>query len=215
MKTEDALRIPIQECGEPLEKVSPDEFVCVPVYFQRGVSRDARMRLRSGVIARLRKAKRHLPEGWSFKIWDGFRALETQRRLFEDYRAVLAKGHPGWTEEQLTDAAAVFISTPSADPNAVPPHNSGGAVDLTLQDAEGREVAMGTGFDAFIDRAGTAYFEKRDGQVHQNRMILMAALEEEGFVNYPEEWWHFDYGNQLWAMRTGAPFAVYGSMEGN
>jgi D-alanyl-D-alanine dipeptidase len=24
-------------------------------------------------------------------------------------------------------------------------------------------------------------------------------MHELGFTNYPEEWWHFDYGNQFYA----------------
>jgi D-alanyl-D-alanine dipeptidase len=114
----------------------------------------------------------------------------------------------------LDDAAAVFISTPSADPRAVPPHNSGGAVDLTVVDAEGREVAMGTSFDDFSEYARTDYFQERDAQIHGHRMILKSVLEAEGFANYPEEWWHFDYGNQEWAMLMRAPAARYGRMEG-
>jgi D-alanyl-D-alanine dipeptidase len=32
----------------------------------------------------------------------------------------------------------------------------------------------------------------------------------EGFANYPEEWWHFSWGDQMWARLTGAPAAIYG-----
>ena len=36
--------------------------------------------------------------------------------------------------------------------------------------------------------------------------IMLAA----GFVNYRHEWWHFDFGDQLWAVSTGAECAIYG-----
>ena len=28
-------------------------------------------------------------------------------------------------------------------------------------------------------------------------------MEDAGFTNYEEEWWHFDYGNQNWALEKG------------
>jgi hypothetical protein len=33
-----------------------------------------------------------------------------------------------------------------------------------------------------------------------NRRRLADALTAVGFVNYPEEWWHFSYGDRLWAQ---------------
>ncbi len=42
---------------------------------------------------------------------------------------------------------------------------------------------------------------------------LAIVMSEAGFVNYPHEWWHFSYGDQYWAWRTGALAALYGSAE--
>jgi zinc D-Ala-D-Ala dipeptidase len=32
----------------------------------------------------------------------------------------------------------------------------------------------------------------------------------EGFRWDADEWWHYDYGNQLWAVHYHKPFAIYG-----
>ncbi len=70
-------------------------------------------------------------------------------------------------------------------------HNLGVAIDLTLIElASGRELDMGTPFDAFTAAAHTA---NATGQVAINRQLLKAAMEREGFVNYDQEWWHFSY----------------------
>ncbi len=70
-------------------------------------------------------------------------------------------------------------------------HNLGVAIDLTLIElASGRELDMGTAFDAFTAAAHTA---NATGQVAINRQLLKAAMEREGFVNYDQEWWHFSY----------------------
>jgi len=69
-------------------------------------------------------------------------------------------------------------------------HNLGSTVDLTLvRLASGRELDMGTAFDAFTRRANTTRARDR---VLRNRLILKNAMENQAFVNYFREWWHFD-----------------------
>ena len=34
-----------------------------------------------------------------------------------------------------------------------------------------------------------------------------------GFVQHPNEWWHFSYGDQLWAWTTNANAGFYGSVD--
>jgi len=70
-------------------------------------------------------------------------------------------------------------------------HNLGVAVDLTLVDlVTGTELDMGTPFDTFSEAAHTA---NAQGRVLRYRQILVRAMEEEGFRNYENEWWHFSY----------------------
>jgi D-alanyl-D-alanine dipeptidase len=70
-------------------------------------------------------------------------------------------------------------------------HNLGLAIDLTLVDrASGAELAMGTPFDTFDTTAHTA---NATGEAARNRQRLRAAMEAEGFTNYPQEWWHYSY----------------------
>jgi zinc D-Ala-D-Ala dipeptidase len=70
-------------------------------------------------------------------------------------------------------------------------HNLGLAVDLTLVDlATGRELEMGTEWDAFSEAAHTA---NATGQAAVNRQRLVRAMARAGFVNYAREWWHFSY----------------------
>ncbi|MFO6088788.1 hypothetical protein ACLBTQ_28855, partial [Pseudomonas aeruginosa] len=34
-----------------------------------------------------------------------------------------------------------------------------------------------------------------------------------GFSNLPSEWWHYDFGDQLWAWHTGATQALFGPVQ--
>ncbi|MFJ9812416.1 M15 family metallopeptidase [Streptomyces sp. NPDC101158] len=53
-------------------------------------------------------------------------------------------------------------------------------------------VDMGTGFDCF-DTLSHTDDPRIGGAQRANRDLLRAALAEQGFVNLPEEWWHFTY----------------------
>jgi D-alanyl-D-alanine dipeptidase len=111
------------------------------------------------------------------------------------------------------------VAPPSADPACPSPHATGGAIDLSVLDERRALVEMGTAFDAFDARAHTRYLERRlEAGEHltaaeqaylRNRRVLFHALRGAGFTNYPEEWWHFDFGNQLHARIEGT-HAVFG-----
>ncbi len=95
-------------------------------------------------------------------------------------------------------------------------HLTGGAIDLTIANQHG-PLNMGTAFDDFIDKARTDYYEhiqnptQKEKQIKENRKLLKSIMEQAGFTNYPEEWWHYDYGNQNWALKTGND-AIYGGV---
>ncbi|MEI3155363.1 MAG: M15 family metallopeptidase [Odoribacter sp.] len=42
-----------------------------------------------------------------------------------------------------------------------------------------------------------------------NRKALCRLMRSEGFVNYPGEWWHFSYGDRMWAAYAHRKKAVY------
>ena len=51
-------------------------------------------------------------------------------------------------------------------------------------------IDMGTGFDCFDPLAATDDTQITPEQ-RENRLILVSAMEAAGFVNLPEEWWHY------------------------
>ena len=209
-------KIKIIDCKEELEILSPNEFNLSPMYFRWGFSDSEVIQLRSGIVKRLRKAKKNLNKGWNFKIWDGYRTIYTQGLLYKDYKKKLEKENPDWSYEKTKKNVEIFVSFPSKEPLLPAPHNTGGAVDLTLVDEHGNDIQMGTDFDEFNIKSYTEHYSDKNGIkaiFHKNRMTLKNILEDVGFVNYHEEWWHFSYGDQEWARQNGLNKAVYGSME--
>lgn len=212
----------IEECAEPLVILGETDFILEPMYFNWEYTDDPQIKLREGAYKRLLQARDELRkrpgfERHNFKIWDGFRTLKTQAILYDTYYDQLKSAHPEWKEEQLHEAVQVFVSRPSRDPALPAPHNTGGAVDLTIVDSNGKEIEMGTAFDEFDVKSYTNHFSDSEDEVgrkfHENRMLFIEIMEETGFVNYHEEWWHFSYGDQAWAAEKGESVALYGSME--
>ena len=78
-------------------------------------------------------------------------------------------------------------------------HNRGRAVDLTLVDAAGQELDMGTPFDFFGPRAHHTFTDLPDS-ILQRRILLKDVMEDHGFRPIRTEWWHYYYskpGHQL------------------
>jgi D-alanyl-D-alanine dipeptidase len=45
---------------------------------------------------------------------------------------------------------------------------------------------------------------------HRRRQLLAAAMQAVGFEQHPNEWWHFSWGDQMWAWSSGSAQAHYG-----
>lgn len=71
-------------------------------------------------------------------------------------------------------------------------HSRGAAVDLTIVDAKGRELDMGTEYDFFGREAHTDY-TGHSAKVQTNRDLLRETLAAVGFKGIRTEWWHFSF----------------------
>ena len=74
-------------------------------------------------------------------------------------------------------------------------HSRGSTVDITLAEAGGRELDMGTPFDFFSPRSSPADPSVADA-ARANRALLAAAMRRRGFRPYAKEWWHFTLGRE-------------------
>ena len=119
-------------------------------------------------------------------------------------------------EAKRRAAICKFVSDPVPDTKVPPAHTTGGAIDLTLLDPEGRELPMGVDSMLLRIRPVQRIFEgtrehvqgAEDEQVRENRRLLYYAMIDAGFTNLPSEWWHYDYGDRFWAYYMRKP-AIY------
>ncbi|MFF3693073.1 M15 family metallopeptidase [Streptomyces sp. NPDC002221] len=201
--------IAVRECGEPLVDVRLDgALLCDGSREDAG---SAFAHLREGVLERLRHAQDSLPGGLRLLFVEGYRPPALQRAYFEEYAQELRALHPDWSAERIHTAASRYVSPPG-----IAPHSAGAAVDLTLADAEGRELDLGTPMNASPEEsAGACYTGAGNisSEAREHRTVLGAVLTAAGLVNYPTEWWHWSYGDRYWALATGHPFALYGAKD--
>ncbi|HEU4825959.1 MAG TPA: M15 family metallopeptidase, partial [Dongiaceae bacterium] len=73
----------------------------------------------------------------------------------------------------------------------------GVALDLTLIDAHGRELDMGTDFDALTPRSHHGRTDLSP-EAQRNRLLLLGLMTAAGFEFYTNEWWHY----QLFGARS-------------
>ena len=204
---EDWSRVPPPvECGEELvdlAEVAP-EIGYDAFYFKMG--RPGALEnclVRRTVAQRLKAAAASLPEGYSLLVYDVLRPLSVQRDLYEECAANMRAARPGASEEEIAGLVDQFVAYPHTDPARPAPHTTGGAVDLTLC-KDGVPLDMGTGFDDSTERAWTRWLEEHDEnpEARDNRRLLYAAMTGAGFASYDCEWWHYAYGERLWAMKN-------------
>jgi D-alanyl-D-alanine dipeptidase len=108
--------------------------------------------------------------GYKIKIFDCYRPLDIQKRMWK------------------------IVPNPSyvADPSKGSIHNRGGAVDITLVDANGKELDMGTTFDFFGIEASHKY-QNFSQQIKDNRELLKTTMIKNGFNLLESEWWHYNF----------------------
>lgn len=192
-------------------------------YHQQGIrGATEKVYLRARLLKGLKDALKLLPKGNGFVVFDAYRSKATQAGLFEAYSRQIAAKYPDWSADQLYAETRKFIADPDEPGRfGVPPHNSGGAVDLglTLHD---QPVDMGTSFDDLTHRAATDFFDKPFDatlgfgqsqwlEIQKNRRMLFHSMREVGFTNWKYEWWHFDMGNSVWSQELGIS-SIYDSM---
>lgn len=128
------------------------------------------------------------PQGYRLRLWDCYRPARAVAAFVRwagrpDDPTSKALHYPNLAKSQLLGEYIAPVSG----------HSRGATVDLTLMQCTGTRCTpldMGTDFDYFDPMAHTDDPRVTTMQ-HENRQRLVQAMAAQGFVNYPQEWWHF------------------------
>lgn len=167
-------------------------------------------RIRKTVYEMMQKAQARLPENYFFMIYEAYRPLARQIELWNMAMDHVKKEYPDAGEQKWRDMAETFVADPYNGIGSG--HQACCAIDVSLCDADGNEYDMGTYCQEISPMSVTASADISE-EAKKNRKILMDALEAEGLVNYPSEWWHFSYGDHQWAYLIGKTEAYYGPID--
>jgi zinc D-Ala-D-Ala dipeptidase len=207
--------IPVREKGDPMIEAKAAGFFVAPMYYEWKLTSIPHLFMRKSLAAILKEVEQQAlaVHRMHFKIWDPWRPRGLQQKLYDQFYNQLKDKHPDWDSGRLRKETGVYV-TPGNDPERIPPHATGGTVDLTLCDDDGVDLMMGTDFDHFGPEAHLDYFEVpgRDIRVRDNRRLLSQCLKDAGLNADIDEWWHYDYGNQKWALGLDKPEAFYGEV---
>jgi len=132
--------------------------------------------LHKDAIAPLLKAQRLLHEvhpDYNLIIFDAARPMHVQQQMWD-----VVKG----TRQQI------YVSNPARGGGM---HNYGLAVDISIVNAKGDTIPMGTKVDHLGREAHTDY-TAISPEALQNRRLLISVMREAGFRSLPTEWWHFN-----------------------
>jgi len=193
--------------------LNPPYYIAIPgsipdLFLRRSVAEKL-----AGINARL------APLGVELYLFDAWRPQAIQR-FFHDvwFPDWLKARTPGLAGAALVEEVEKYWAAPTAGVNSPSPHSTGAAVDLTLVFRETRQpLYMGGIFDDLTPTAWTDGYEHTtsasmsDEEARANRRLLYWAMTEAGFASNPTEWWHYSWGDQLWARLTGQPAAHYGA----
>ena len=200
LPTEAIRRIRVIECGEPLVVLPSDDLL--------SFHQERTIYGRAGVIAKLYEVEKALnKQGCRLAIFEIYRDQATQLERRNDEYECIRRQHPELKEAEIQRMLNRRVANVTTD--SVGGHQTGGAVDCALCSADGRLLDMGTRYREFTPQTQTRAVGLSDEQ-KRNRHRLCKAMQQAGFVNYPNEWWHFAYGDSLWAAYKHRATAPYG-----
>ena len=161
--------MPLQEISHPaididLRYASANNLTGIPIY-QHAIA----FLHKDALAALVAAAELAQAQGLRLRVLDAYRPSAAQWRLWE----VLPN--------------PMFV----ADPHIGSMHTRGVAVDLTLCQADGEPLDMGTEFD---EMTAQSCHGRTDipAQAQHNRHLLLDVMTRTGWVHHPHEWWHYN-----------------------
>lgn len=204
-------KVTICENDEPLVEVKETSRIKINVIRK---NYKALYFVRKTVAEKLLKVSLSLPDEINLVLVEGHRSIESQQKDWDFSFQKIKKDNPNLTNEQIEQKVGLFVAKPSPLAN----HHCGGAVDVTLAYSDGTLLDMGTPYlDKDIDVSFYCKFKMFSNEITDeqkaNRKILRDAMESEDFVWYPNEWWHYCYGDRMWAVYSNQTECFYGPIE--
>ncbi len=161
--------------------------------------------VRATLAKMLSSAASYLPTGYKLVIRAGHRPIEVQLEMLKDCALEYQSRHDVSGSDAL-DYARQYVTDPRL---RLPPHTCGAAVDATIIDERGELLDFGSEINE-TSKASNLFYDGLSPQQQKNRSLLLEAMLQAGFASLSTEWWHYSYGDQVWAWFYGEDKSLYG-----
>lgn len=228
MKNSDYLRYLLQEVGQrsiiPYQKGltrdqinqvfsidCSEKLVCIPnhpkIFYISGGLAEQYSLCRERTATKLLEVVDILPERLGLGLQELYRPVEIQIFYRQRKFSSLKNLYPEKADNEIWRIVDQYVSRPGG------PHQTGGATDITLVWMDtGLPLDMGTEFGLPDTKSHTnSNLVSWEAQVH--RYLLWPYMTSVGFRNYPNEWWHYEYGTKRWAKYLNLDTAFYDVVE--
>lgn len=146
--------------------------------------------------------------GYGLLVWDAYRPQRAVNCFLkwasqpEDGKTK-TEHYPNIKREELISMG--YVAAKSS-------HSRGSAIDLTLYSLKTKEILeMGTCFD-FMDVRSHHTCETVSKEELENRQILRGLMTRNGFVDFENEWWHYNLKEEPYPD-TYFDFPISGNLE--
>jgi D-alanyl-D-alanine dipeptidase len=194
---------PIADCLDPVVPIEPAAraagvpLVCLTTPHPSGRPRDHRIR-QANVEPLLAAAWAFADRGLTLVLEDSLRSPAAQAQtaaspaVVETLAAILSAADPQVTDEQIIHRLGAMVAATPATAG----HVAGAAIDITVRDADGRELDRGAPYLDLSARMPMASPYLTPGH-KANRALITDVMTTHGFVAYPYEFWHYSRGDGL------------------
>lgn len=195
---------------EVVEIQETDKIVFSDYIKQNPEAKCVRKTIREKII----KVSESLPEEYKLFIIEGYRSVSSQQKCWDRMWQKVKTAWPELSDEEIEKKVRLYVARPAPLAN----HNCGGAIDVTLIHKDGTRVNMGTLHPSEEESAeAIKRFPMFSSEITEdqkiNRKILRDAMVAQGFVWYPGEWWHYCWGDRMWAVYTKQKECFYGPIS--
>ncbi|RBW55674.1 hypothetical protein DS884_15030 [Tenacibaculum sp. E3R01] len=199
----------IRENHSPLKSLMNTDFNLI---FEPSISADYMYLVREGILGKIERITKKLDiQNKILIIRSAWRSFDHQQILWDTKLKLFEKEHPEKSYDEVKEIVSYFIAPPSKSM-----HATGGSIDALIYDITKNCVMdFGTnqGYDIVLSKKCYPYHPEISEEAKKNRALLIGLFEGEGFVCDPKEYWHFDYGNVIWAIEKEKDFALYGIID--
>lgn len=152
---------------------------------------DFSLQVTGETLEALYQVKEKLPSDEQLGIISAYRSSDLLLGLWLRRMRIVKAQFPDWSIEKRVEFGSKYTASPY-HPD-FPPHARGDAVDVMLY-RDGEAVVLNKPAETpelMYEQMAFNFFNRKDDEIHGNRLHLRESMTSAGFIPYEREFWHF------------------------